>query len=166
MSLDPATVRRIAQLARIRIEEAEVPRLQAELNGILGWIEQLNEVDVDGVEPMAGAARMALKMREDVVTDGGYRREGAGQRARADRRLLRRAEGGRVMLTDLTIAAARDGAARRREFTARELTEAHLGRDRGAEPAAERLSSPSPPSGRWRRPTRPTRRWRAARRGR
>ena len=49
-----------------------MPRLQAELNGILGWIEQLNEVNVDGVEPLTGAAQMALKMREDVVTDGGY----------------------------------------------------------------------------------------------
>ena len=46
--------------------------MQAELNGILGWIEQLNEVNVDGVEPLTGAAQMALKMREDVVTDGGY----------------------------------------------------------------------------------------------
>ena len=72
MSLDPATVRRIALLARIRIDEAEVARVQAELNGILGWIEQLNEVDVEGVEPIAGAARMVLKMRADVVTDGGY----------------------------------------------------------------------------------------------
>jgi aspartyl-tRNA(Asn)/glutamyl-tRNA(Gln) amidotransferase subunit C len=71
MSLDPATVRRIAALARIRVEEQDVPRLQAELNGILGWIEQLNEVDVDGIEPLTGAARVALKMREDVVTDGG-----------------------------------------------------------------------------------------------
>jgi aspartyl-tRNA(Asn)/glutamyl-tRNA(Gln) amidotransferase subunit C len=72
MSLDPATVRRIALLARIRLDEAEVPRLQSELNGILGWIEQLNEVDVEGIEPLTGAAQMALKMREDVVTDGGY----------------------------------------------------------------------------------------------
>jgi len=72
MSLDPATVRRIATLARIRVEDSEIPTLQAELNGILGWIEQLNEVNVDGVEPLAGAARMALKMRDDVVTDGGY----------------------------------------------------------------------------------------------
>ena len=72
MSLDHATVRRIATLARIHVDEAEVPQLQAELNGILGWIEQLNEVDVDGVEPLTGAAHMALKMREDVVTDGGY----------------------------------------------------------------------------------------------
>jgi aspartyl-tRNA(Asn)/glutamyl-tRNA(Gln) amidotransferase subunit C len=72
MSLDDATVRRIARLARIRVAEDEIPRLQAELNGILGWIEQLNEVDVEGVEPLAGAAHMALKMREDVVTDGGY----------------------------------------------------------------------------------------------
>lgn len=72
MSLDPATVRRIATLARIHVEEADIPRLQGELNGILLWIEQLNEVNVDGIEPLTGAASMALKMREDVVTDGGY----------------------------------------------------------------------------------------------
>lgn len=72
MSLDLATVRRFANLARIHVEDAELASLQAELNGILGWIEQLNEVDVDGVEPLTGAAQMALKMREDVVTDGGY----------------------------------------------------------------------------------------------
>lgn len=70
MSLDLATIRRIATLARIRVEDAELPVLQAELNGILGWIEQLNEVNVDGIEPLAGAAQMTLKMREDVVTDG------------------------------------------------------------------------------------------------
>ena len=68
MSLDPATVRRIAKLARIRVEENQLPQLQAELNGILGWIEQLN---VEGVEPLTGGAQMALKMREDVVSDGG-----------------------------------------------------------------------------------------------
>ena len=50
-----------------------MPRLQSELNGILGWIEQLNEVDVEGVEPLTGAAAMALRMRDDVVTDGGIR---------------------------------------------------------------------------------------------
>ena len=72
MSLDPATVRRIASLARIRVEEPEIATLQTELNAILGWIEQLNEVNVDGVEPLTGAAQMALKMREDAVTDGGY----------------------------------------------------------------------------------------------
>jgi aspartyl-tRNA(Asn)/glutamyl-tRNA(Gln) amidotransferase subunit C len=72
MSLDLATVRRIATLARIHVDDAELPALQAELNGILGWIEQLNEVNVEGIEPLTGAAQMALKMREDVVTDGGY----------------------------------------------------------------------------------------------
>ncbi len=72
MSLDPATVRRIAALARIRVEDAEVATLQGELNGILGWIEQLNEVDVEGVEPLTGGAQMALRLREDAVTDGGY----------------------------------------------------------------------------------------------
>lgn len=71
MSLDPATIRRIARLARIRVDDEEIVRLQAELNGILGWIEQLNEVDIDGVAPLTGAAQMALKMRDDVVTDGG-----------------------------------------------------------------------------------------------
>lgn len=73
MSLDPATVRRIATLARIRVEETEIAQLQSELNGILGWIEQLNEVNVEGVEPLTGAARMALKMRADVVNDGDLR---------------------------------------------------------------------------------------------
>ncbi|MBV8588837.1 MAG: aspartyl/glutamyl-tRNA amidotransferase subunit C, partial [Acetobacteraceae bacterium] len=57
MALDPATVRRIVTLARIRLEDAEVPRIQSELNGIIGWIEQLNEVDIDGVEPLTGAAQ-------------------------------------------------------------------------------------------------------------
>lgn len=71
MSLDPATVRRIAKLSRLHLDEADIPRLQTELNGILGWIEQLNAVDVDGVEPLTGAAAMAMRMRDDVVTDGG-----------------------------------------------------------------------------------------------
>jgi aspartyl-tRNA(Asn)/glutamyl-tRNA(Gln) amidotransferase subunit C len=70
MPLDAATVRRIARLARIRLEDAEVARFQHELSGILGWIEQLNEVDVTAIAPLAGAAQMALKMREDAVTDG------------------------------------------------------------------------------------------------
>jgi aspartyl-tRNA(Asn)/glutamyl-tRNA(Gln) amidotransferase subunit C len=72
MALDPATVRRIATLARIRMDDAEVETLAGELNAILGWIEQLNEVDITGVDPLTGAAAMALKMRDDVITDGGY----------------------------------------------------------------------------------------------
>ena len=71
MSLDPATVRRIAKLARIRVDDADVAQLQAEISGILDWIAMLNEVDVEGVEPLTGGAQMALKMRDDVVTDGG-----------------------------------------------------------------------------------------------
>lgn len=71
MSLDPATIRRIATLARIRIEDNQVEPLRNELNAILGWIEQLNEVNVEGIEPLAGANALALKMREDIVTDGG-----------------------------------------------------------------------------------------------
>ena len=71
MSLDTATVRRIASLARIRLEEAELGQAQAELNGILGWIEQLQSVDTDGIEPMAGGGTVALRPRPDAVTDGG-----------------------------------------------------------------------------------------------
>ena len=71
MSLDHATVRRIASLARIRVEDHEVDNLCHELNGILGWIEQLNEVNVDGVRPLTGASEMAMAMRADVVSDGG-----------------------------------------------------------------------------------------------
>jgi aspartyl-tRNA(Asn)/glutamyl-tRNA(Gln) amidotransferase subunit C len=79
MSLDTATMRRVAALARIRLEEEEeVARLQGELNGILGWVEQLQSVDTEGVEPMAGGApggaRAGMPMRAaDVVTDGGIR---------------------------------------------------------------------------------------------
>jgi aspartyl-tRNA(Asn)/glutamyl-tRNA(Gln) amidotransferase subunit C len=72
MSLDHATVRRIASLARIRVEEHEVETLRTELNSILGWIEQLNEVNIDGIAPLTGAADMAQPMRADIVTDGGY----------------------------------------------------------------------------------------------
>jgi aspartyl-tRNA(Asn)/glutamyl-tRNA(Gln) amidotransferase subunit C len=71
MSLDTATVRRVAALARIRLEEGEVAPLQAELNGILGWIEQLRAIDTSDVPPMAGGRDMALRMRDDLVTEGG-----------------------------------------------------------------------------------------------
>lgn len=71
MSVDEATVRRIAHLSRIAIEDADVPQMQGELNAILAFVEQLNEVDVDGVEPMTAVTPMRMKKREDVVTDGG-----------------------------------------------------------------------------------------------
>jgi aspartyl-tRNA(Asn)/glutamyl-tRNA(Gln) amidotransferase subunit C len=71
MAIDAATVRRVAHLARIRIEEDRLEPLAKELSGILTWIEQLNEVDTDGVAPMASTEAVSLPMREDVVTDGG-----------------------------------------------------------------------------------------------
>ena len=70
MSVDAATVRRIAHLARIAVAESEVPHLQGELNAILAFVEQLSEVDVDGVEPMTSVTPMDLKKRPDVVNDG------------------------------------------------------------------------------------------------
>ncbi|HVV41333.1 MAG TPA: Asp-tRNA(Asn)/Glu-tRNA(Gln) amidotransferase subunit GatC [Nitrobacter sp.] len=70
MSVDAATVRRIAHLARIAVDDAEVHHLQGELNAILAFVEQLSEVDVAGVEPMTSVTPMAMKKRADVVDDG------------------------------------------------------------------------------------------------
>jgi aspartyl-tRNA(Asn)/glutamyl-tRNA(Gln) amidotransferase subunit C len=72
MSVDAATVKRIGRLARIRVEENEVEKYQGEINAILGFVEQLSEVDVAGVEPMNSVTPMQLRRRDDVVTDGGY----------------------------------------------------------------------------------------------
>mgnify|MGYP003753685249 CR=1 FL=1 len=72
MSVDAATVKRIGRLARIRIEEEEVASYQSEINAILGFVEQLGEVNVDGIEPMTSVTPMQLRRRDDVVTDGGY----------------------------------------------------------------------------------------------
>ena len=71
MAIDAATVRRVAKLARIREPEERLEPLAQELSSILGWIEQLGEVDTDGVEPMASAVAVKLPLREDVVTEGG-----------------------------------------------------------------------------------------------
>lgn len=72
MSVDQATVKRVARLARLKVKDEELPRLAEELNSILRWIEQLNEVDVSGVEPMTSVVSVNLKMRKDEVTDGHY----------------------------------------------------------------------------------------------
>ena len=70
MSVDSATVRRIAHLARIAVAEDEVEHLRGEINAILAFVEQLSEVDVEGVEPMTSVTPMTMKKREDKVTDG------------------------------------------------------------------------------------------------
>jgi len=70
MSVDQATVRRIAHLARIKVNEEDVPHLQGELNAILAFVEELASVNVEGVEPMTSAMPMPMKKREDVVTEG------------------------------------------------------------------------------------------------
>lgn len=75
MAIDENTVRRVAHLARLALPEARVAPMAAELNGILAWIEQLNEVDIAGVAPMTSAVATPLPMREDVVTDGGDARK-------------------------------------------------------------------------------------------
>lgn len=71
MAIDAATVKKVARLARIAEPEDKLEPLARELTGILNWIEQLNEVDTTGVEPMTSAEAVALPMRDDVVTDGG-----------------------------------------------------------------------------------------------
>ncbi len=72
MSVDKDTVRRIAKLARIALEEERVAPMERELNGILAWVEQLQEVNVEGVAPMTSVVAQKLKMRDDLVTDGGF----------------------------------------------------------------------------------------------
>jgi aspartyl-tRNA(Asn)/glutamyl-tRNA(Gln) amidotransferase subunit C len=73
MSVDTATVRHIAKLARIAMSDAEAEAFVPELNNILGWVEQLQEVDVEGIEPMTAVIPNKLRLRDDVVTDGGVR---------------------------------------------------------------------------------------------
>jgi aspartyl-tRNA(Asn)/glutamyl-tRNA(Gln) amidotransferase subunit C len=75
MSVDTATVRRIAGLARIAVSDAEAEALVPELNNILGWIEQLGEVDTDGVEPLHAVIPNSMRLREDVITDGALQNE-------------------------------------------------------------------------------------------
>lgn len=70
MAIDAATVRKVAHLARIKTPEDRLDALAGELNGILAWIEQLDEVDIQGIEPMTSNVSQPLRLREDVVTDG------------------------------------------------------------------------------------------------
>jgi aspartyl-tRNA(Asn)/glutamyl-tRNA(Gln) amidotransferase subunit C len=70
MSVDTATVKRVAKLARIAVTDEDAARMEGELNAILGFVEQLNEVDVDGVAPMTSVTPMEMKKRADAVTDG------------------------------------------------------------------------------------------------
>jgi len=72
MSIDKETARKVAHLARIEVADDQLDTLAGELSHILGFMEQLNEVDVEGVEPMTSVTPMRLKRREDVVSDGGY----------------------------------------------------------------------------------------------
>ena len=70
MSIDTETARRVAKLARIKVEDQDLPALAQDFNRIIGFVEQLNEVDIDGVEPMTSVTPMRLKRRVDEVTDG------------------------------------------------------------------------------------------------
>ncbi len=70
MAVDRATVRQIAALARIKVPDGDLDKLAAELSNILGWVEQLGEVDTEGIEPMTSVVPMTLRRRDDVVTDG------------------------------------------------------------------------------------------------
>ena len=73
MSVDTQQVRHIAKLARIAMSDAEVEAMVPELNNILGWVEQLAEVNTDGVEPLTAVIDQKLRLRDDVVTDGDIR---------------------------------------------------------------------------------------------
>ena len=72
MQINEATVKKIAKLARIKVTDQETKSLEGELSSILSWVEQLNEVDTDDVEPLTSVVETTMKKRKDVVTDGGY----------------------------------------------------------------------------------------------
>ena len=127
MSVDQATVRRIAHLARIAVSEARFRICKARLNAILAFVAELDAVDVEGVEPMTSVIPMKLPMREDIVTDGEIEPPHPRQRAVVGRRVLPRAKGRGVTrrpphqpqtephltdLTALTLAEARDALKR------------------------------------------------------
>ena len=85
MAIDVATVRKVAKLARIAEPEARLEGLAQELSGIMTWIEQLGEVDIEGVQPMTSVVERALPMREDVVTDGALQGDVLSNAPKADR---------------------------------------------------------------------------------
>ena len=141
MAIDAATVRKVAHLARIKTPEDRLEPLAPELNGILAWIEQLDEVDVEGVEPMTSNVAQALRLRDDVVTDGGKVADCPVQCAAVGGRLLRRAQGGRIVMTDLTkltLKAAVDGL-KARDFSSEEITRAFVANIDAANPTPECL---------------------------
>ena len=84
MSIDQATVRHIARLARIRVSEDEAQRLESELSSILTWVEQLGEVDTSDVEPMTSVIDVEMKQRQDEVTDGGIADDVVGNAPQRD----------------------------------------------------------------------------------
>ena len=112
MSVDAATVKRVAHLARIRVSDEEAEALRGELNAILGFVEQLNEVDVSGVEPMTSVLPMAMKKRADVVTDGGKADDILANAPARAGRLFPRAEGGGVARWRSPIAVGEPAAGR------------------------------------------------------
>ena len=73
MSVNESQVRHVAKLARLALSDAEIDKMVPELNNILGWVEQLGEVDTDGVEPLTAVIDLKLRLRDDVVTDGDVR---------------------------------------------------------------------------------------------
>ena len=126
--------------------------MQAELNGILGWIEQLQAVDTDGIEPMAGGGAVALRMRDDAVTDGGIAGAGAGQCARPAWANISACRRWSNNAPDRFLPARRLDALNEGLISQRRADPGASGRHRGAEPAAERLSHRHRRSRRWRRP--------------
>jgi aspartyl-tRNA(Asn)/glutamyl-tRNA(Gln) amidotransferase subunit C len=75
MSLDQKTVKKVASLARLKISDADADKYGPQLSGIINFVEQLNEVDTDNVEPLASVVDITLRLREDEITDGGYQKE-------------------------------------------------------------------------------------------
>ncbi len=129
MSVDKDTVRRIAKLARLALEEGRVEPMVNELNGIFAWVEQLKEVDVRDVPAMTSVVAQKLKMRDDEVTEGGDAAAVTANAPAQRRSFLRRAQGGGMSLpatpTDFTLAEARD-AVTAKKISSKELTVAFV----------------------------------------
>ncbi len=116
MSVDAATVRRIAHLARIAVTDCRVPHLQGELNAMLAFVEQLSEVNVEGVEPMTSVTPMDMKKRADVVNDGEIADEVVSQRAGDPGPFLSGAESRRISVFERSGTGSREENASNKEF--------------------------------------------------
>ena len=128
MSVTKDDVRKVARLSRIAVSEERLEAMAGELTGIMGWIEQLNEVDIEGVEPMTSVVEVDMPKRSDEITDGGIRDQILANAPKSDDGFFRCAQGGGIderSHIPQTLAAAIDGL-KAKDFSSREITQDFL----------------------------------------